>query len=266
MAIPERIVQLPKLPPRPEDAHKGTFGTVLVVAGGPGMSGAAALCGMAALRGGAGLVRLAVPDAVLPLVAAHSPCYMASPLSAWRELAAQASAIVAGPGLGQSEEVRRLVRDLCATGETPLLLDADALNVLGDSAWGSRPAVVTPHPGEFKRLLGRELADREEDAAQFASERRCVVLLKGAGTVVTDGARLYVNGTGNPGMATGGTGDVLAGLIGALLAQGMPAFEAAVLGAHLHGLAGDIAAEHLGHRLIATDLLGSLPAAMRQHG
>ncbi len=271
------LTAVPAQPPRPRDGHKGTFGRVVIVAGSVGMSGAAALAGMAALRGGAGLVQLAVPAAIADIVASHHPCYMvralpADPGPVLAGLIDGASAVVAGPGLGQSDEIAAVVRMLLDAARCPLLLDADALNVLGPwpGAWKGRaaPTVITPHPGEFARLIGGDTravqADRLNLAADFARRESGVVLLKGAGTVVTDGARAFVNTTGNPGMATGGSGDVLSGLIGALLAQGMGAFEAACLGAHLHGLAGDIAARRVGEvALIATDLLDEIPAAFR---
>jgi NAD(P)H-hydrate epimerase len=274
------ITDVPRLPPRARDAHKGSFGKVLVLAGSDGMSGAAVLCGTAALRGGAGLVQLGVPVPIAHLVAAQQPCYMVQgvlwdALPRVLEMARSADVVVAGPGLGRSAEVRALVQALCAEGEIPLVLDADALNVLG--AWPvclrdrAAATVLTPHPAEFARLTGSDTATvqagRLERAAEFAAKQGGVVVLKGAGTVVTDGARAYVNTTGNPGMATGGSGDVLAGLLGALLAQKMPAFEAAVLGAWLHGLAGDLARDRVGEvSLIATDLLDLLPEAFRRLG
>lgn len=277
------VRDVPVLPPRPADAHKGTFGKVLVVAGSRGMAGAAVLAGTAALRGGAGLVQLAVPEGIAAIVAAAQPCYMAAPLpedSAGRlaadatarlaDLAGTADAVVLGPGLGRSPAVRQLIEDFVGRLTQPILLDADALNVLGAEpaclATRQPPLVLTPHPGEFARLSGTETrevqANRLERAIAFARRHHCVLLLKGAGTLITDGVRFHVNTTGNPGMATGGSGDVLSGLIGALLAGGLDPFAAAVLGAHVHGLAGDLARDRLGETaLIATDLLDHLPAA-----
>jgi NAD(P)H-hydrate epimerase len=284
---PILVTTVPGLPARPVDSHKGTFGKVLVVSGSLGMSGAAVLAGSGALRGGAGLVQVAVPEVIGAIVAAGNPCYltMLLPCDGQGRLArvalpqllehvASSSAVVAGPGLGQSEDVRVLVEAMIRESARPLLLDADALNVLG-----ARPEilhqrrgtlVMTPHPGEFARLLGEDTqsvqAHRRESALAFAKTFGLVLVLKGAGTVVTDGRQVYVNTTGNPGMATGGSGDVLTGLVGALLAQGMEGFSAAVLGVYLHGLAGDLAREHLGERLIATDLIDYLPAALVRHG
>ncbi|MFO0844282.1 MAG: NAD(P)H-hydrate dehydratase [Gemmataceae bacterium] len=282
-AAPLVVVDVPKLPPRAADAHKGTFGRVLVVAGSVGLSGAAALAGTAALRGGAGLVQVATPAPVAGLVAAAQPCLMTAWLAADRggrlaqaalpellALADAATAVVVGPGLGQSVALKSMVPALLHHVRRPLVLDADGLNALGRqleplTARGA-PTILTPHPGEFGRLTGRDTkevqADRQGVALEFARRHGVVLVLKGAGTVVTDGGRLYTNTTGNPGMATGGTGDVLAGLLGALLAQGVPPFDAAVMGAYLHGRAGDLARDRLGEvSLIATDLLEHLPAA-----
>jgi NAD(P)H-hydrate epimerase len=279
-----RVTDLPRLPPRPRDANKGTFGRVLVVAGSRGLSGAAILCASAALRGGAGLVRLAVPEGILPIVAAANPCYTLAALpqdpagrlgrSAAAEILEllEANSVAAlGPGLGQSEDIHEiLVRVL--EQDRPLVLDADALNVLAvhphTLAAHKGPVVMTPHPGEFSRLMGKTIAevqaDREDLSLRFAAEHGVVLVLKGQGTVVSDGRRVYVNGTGNPGMATGGTGDVLTGLIAALAAQGLEVFAAAQLGVYLHGLAGDMARDVLGEvSLIATDLLDYLPGAFQ---
>jgi NAD(P)H-hydrate epimerase len=279
------VSAVPPLPPRAPDSHKGDFGRVLIVAGSRGMSGAAVLCSTAALRGGAGLVRAAVPADVLPIVAAGNPCFMTAPLphDADGRLAAEAAAevlrlaaasdvIAAGPGLGQAPAVAAVVRALLARTASPLVLDADALNALAGQTEALRgravPPVLTPHPGEFARLIGRKVsgdpAERQDLAARFAAEHGVVVLLKGHGTVVTDGRRVYVNRTGNPGMATGGSGDVLTGLIAALLGQHLEPFAAAQLGAHLHGLAGDLARDDVGEvSLIATDLIAYLPRTFR---
>jgi len=281
-----RVVdQLPSLPPRAADSHKGDFGRVLIVAGSRGMSGAACLAGVAALRGGAGLVRVATPQGVCSAVAAYEPSYLTYPLpedhdgrlaaAALPELLdlAKANDVVAiGPGIGQSPMVSQTITSLLATLQKPTILDADGINALrGRSepidALGPR-VVVTPHPGEFARLIGTDIetvqAHRTEVAVEFSRRHHNVTVLKGHGTVVTDGESIYVNRTGNPGMATGGTGDVLAGLIAAFTAQGLRPFDAAVLGVHLHGLAGDLAARELGQcALIASDLLRFLPLAIR---
>jgi len=268
---------LPAWPDRPRDAHKGCFGTVLIVAGSPGMSGAAVLAGQAALRGGAGLVKLAVPQEIVPLVAVQQPCFMVQPIEtlAISELLLQTKAdvVVAGPGLGQTAAVRERVEQLLAC-EIPLVLDADALNVLAPvpGAWPHRPAptLLTPHPGEMARLLGCSREQLQDDrlakALGLARRLGCIMILKGAGTIVTNGTVAYINRTGNPGMATGGTGDVLAGLLGALLAQRFAPFEAAVLSVYLHGFAGDLAAERLGEvSMLASDLVEMLPLAIQRY-
>ena len=296
----ERVTALPAVPFRSPEGHKGTYGHALIVAGSRGMSGAASLAGRSALRGGAGLVTVAVPAGIQPIVAGVEAAYMTVglpetsagcfSLRASKPLlqrAEQATAVAIGPGCGNSASVGCLVRELYASLLQPVLVDADGLNVLADdflsgtfSAPG--PRVLTPHPGEFARLLGSDTkwvqSHRAELAAEFAARHNVVLLLKGRQTVISDGRRIAVNTTGNAGMATGGTGDVLTGLIAALLAQGWAPFEAAQLGAHLHGLAGDLAVARLGQLdrgmenspvnstgvrggMISSDLLESLPAA-----
>jgi ADP-dependent NAD(P)H-hydrate dehydratase len=281
------VADVPRLPSRPLDSNKGTFGRVLIVAGSRGMSGAAVLCASAALRGGAGLVRLAVPEGILTIVAAANPCYTSAPLPQDEhgrlaaaalprllELMGDNSVAALGPGLGQSDDLGDTIVSLLEQTTIPLVLDADALNVLVGRLGALRkhrgPVVLTPHPGEFARLLGCDIAavqsHRQELAADFARTHGVVVVLKGYGTVVTDGRRVYVNATGNPGMASGGTGDVLCGLIAALLGQKLETFAAAQLGVYLHGRAGDLARQQLGEvSLIATDLLDFLPRALQQH-
>ena len=281
----ERIGEIPRLSPRPRDSHKGRFGTVLVVAGSRGMAGAAALCGAAALRAGAGLVRIATPAEVQPTVASFEPSYMTYPLPCNEDglidpeparpilerLIAPVDVVAIGPGLGQSAEIRQLLRFLITATDRPLVVDADGLNALvGQTdllAGLKRPVILTPHPGEFARLVGKTVAEvqaeRVREAALLAATAEpLVVVLKGAGTIVSDGRRFFVNTTGNAGMATGGTGDVLTGVIAALLAQKQPAFEAAQIGVFIHGLAGDIARDHHGEvGMIAGDLVDALPDA-----
>ena len=276
----------PRLPPRERDGHKGTYGKVLVVAGSRGLSGAAVLCGRAALRGGAGLVQVATPANVQDVVAIGCPCYTTFGIrmhtdgtfaeGAWAdlvELGRAADVVAVGPGLGRHPCVTATVRAiLTALPDTPIVLDADALNALAPLAddFKNRPAplVFTPHPGEFARLTGQPVPsadERESQAVGFARRVGGVLLLKGAGTVVTDGTRVYRNATGNPGMATGGSGDVLTGLIAALIGQGLSPFDAAALGAWVHGRAGDLAADALGQTsLTATDLLEYIPVVFRE--
>jgi ADP-dependent NAD(P)H-hydrate dehydratase len=281
----EVVTRLPVLRARPADSNKGTFGRVLIVAGSRGMSGAAILCGSGALRGGAGLVYLAVPEEIVPVAASANPCYLTAPLpqdsqgrlaesgeGEFLELTRGKNVIAFGPGLGRGPGIGPLLSALLARTRVPVVLDADGLNALGSDTGPLRhrpaPLVLTPHPGEFARLVGLDIgtvqSQRQELAVRFAAEHQLVLLLKGQGTIVTDGRLVYHNQTGNPGMATGGTGDVLTGLIAALLGQGLEAFGAAQLGAHLHGLAGDLARDDLGEvSLIASDLLSYLPRAFR---
>lgn len=282
---PEIVTQLPVLPPRPPDSNKGSFGKVVIVAGSRGMSGAAVLAGSAALRGGAGLVRVAVPAGILPIVASANPCYLTAPLpedSDGRVSAEAEEPIVqlmdgwdvaaVGPGFGRGPGVASVVHAALRRLTVPLVLDADGLNTLEGNTEPLRqrqaPLVITPHPGEFARLTGKSIAEiqqrRQELAVAFAAENRLILVLKGHRTIVTDGRRFYVNTTGNPGMATGGTGDVLTGLIAALLGQGLEPFAAAQLGVHRHGLAGDLARDQIGEvGMVASDLLTYLPQAAR---
>jgi NAD(P)H-hydrate epimerase len=283
----ETITTLPALPPRPRESHKGTYGRVLIVAGAPGMSGAAVLAGLGALRGGAGLVQVATPRSVQAVVAAGNPCYLTAGLPESTEgtlalaavpmiveLMAKADVLALGPGLGQSAEITQLVATLLQQITKPIVLDADGLNalakILATPAWQPRtaPLICTPHPGEFARLLPKPPAtvtDRESQATYFAKTHHLLLVLKGHQTLVTDGQQFYRNTTGNPGMATGGTGDVLTGLIAALLGQKMAPFAAAQLGVYLHGLAGDLAAAELGEiSLTALDIAQWLPEALQQ--
>jgi NAD(P)H-hydrate epimerase len=278
---------LPRLAPRVATGHKGDYGRVLLLGGSRGMSGAIALAGMAALRSGAGLVTLGVPDPCLETVAAWEPCCMTVPLpsdAAGRfaasaaprllELAERATAVGCGPGWGQHPGLVSLARTLYTSLRQPLVVDADALNALAQSpdALGGAggPRIITPHPGEFRRLTGvaeHAAAPQQARAIDLAGQQGIVVVLKGHRTLVTDGQRTARNETGNPGMATGGAGDVLTGVITALLGQGVHAWEAARLGVYAHGLAGDLAAQQqtqLG--MTARDLVQYLPAAWQALG
>lgn len=280
------ITSLPALPERPASGHKGTFGRVLIVAGSRGMSGAAALSGLGALRGGAGLVYVAVPDAILPIVASIEPSYLTVPLpsddegrathgvkAAIHERIDDMDAVAIGPGLGRSDTLDDLVAWDFMKIEQPVVFDADALNAIADHPEvlgrhaGSR--ILTPHPGEFARLTKTSIeeveANRRDLAIEFAARHGIVLVLKGAGTIITDGDRIAVNTTGNSGLATGGTGDVLTGLVTALLAQRLEPFDAARLGVHLHGLGADLAAAELTEAaMIASDLPRYLPRAWRE--
>jgi len=262
---PAVVREIPALPRRDAAAHKGTFGTVRVFAGSPGMLGAAILCARAALRGGAGLVQVSLPASLAVGFAVAVPGATTLPRRVTPSLLRGATAVVVGPGLGQADASRTLVRAILRTATVPVVLDADGLNLVAPArrALSAAPTVATPHPGEAARLLGwpRDRVQEDRDGAVAALAEVCggVAVLKGAGTKVCDGARLFTNTTGNPGMATGGSGDVLAGLIGALLAQGMAPFDAAVLGVHAHGRAGDVVAGRTSQTgLIAEDLPDAL--------
>jgi len=284
--LPEHVHKLPTLPARARDAHKGDFGRVLIVAGSPGMTGAGCMAALAAQRAGAGLVTLALPASLNPVAEIKLTSAMSRPLpepegpilgqaaaACVLEWADEFDAVALGPGVGRAgptqEAMRRLVRSL----PRPTVVDADALNALASdaSALSDAPAprLLTPHPGEMARLMGSRDAcevqrDRVAAAAGFAREHGVLVALKGAGTVVTDGRRVYVNPTGNPGMATGGTGDVLTGMAAGLLCQGLEPFEVLQLAVFVHGLAGDMAARATGElSMTAEDLLECLPGAFR---
>ncbi len=281
------IREIPILSARPLEGHKGTFGRVLVVAGSVGMTGAAALVGRAALRAGAGLVRVATATSALPIVAALEPSYTTLPLAEDSEGRIAAKAVNAilnaaqendvtaiGPGLGQSTGLCTVVEALLQQEGLRLLIDGDGLNNLSKLVgWPKRhkaDLVLTPHPGEMQRLWSGLFHEdmphgRQEAAVRAAHSTHAVVALKGAGTVVTDGERVYLNTTGNPGMATAGSGDVLTGVIAALMGQGLSNLDATVLGVHVHGLAGDLAAGRLGQiSLMATDIIDALPEAFKR--
>ncbi len=278
---------LPGLPARPEDAHKGALGRVAVVGGSLRMPGAVALAGEAALRAGAGIVEIALPapaqalavpllrEAIwLPLPADADGFVDASAVEELGTALEAAQAVAVGPGWGTWPGAAACLERLVAV-DRPLVMDADALNlVAADPALAGRvrdrfdATVITPHPGEAGRLLCVETSaiqeDREAAAAALADRHGCVAVLKGAGTLVSDGQRTERVATGNPGMATAGSGDVLTGVVAAFAARGLDPFDAAWLAAHVHGLAGDLAAAGTGREsLVAGDLLAELPRAMR---
>ena len=254
------------LPERKRSAHKGTFGHLLIIAGAEGYTGAPVLCAHAAARSGVGLVTLAVPRNIYEIVASNCPPeVMPVPLDRLPALE-NFTAVAIGPGLGRAPETKKFIRDFVAKLKLPVVADADALDAIT-----LRPGLVlTPHPGEMARLTGKTVtevqANRWEIAQQFARVHDVTLALKGAGTVVTDkSGKLWINSTGNPGMAKGGMGDALTGIIGALLAQGLPALEATKAGVFLHGHAGDIAAERTGQiALLATDLIAVLGTAQEK--
>ncbi len=303
---PRIVSDVPQLAPRRPEAHKGDAGRVAIVAGSPGMSGAAILCGLGALRGGAGLVRVFTPASIQPVVAVAEPCLMTVALDqstpdthhgekhrSAEEVFAWADVRAIGPGLGQGgESAARLYAAIAGT-RVPLVLDADALNILAqdgleklrqvadDPPWWrdealsiGAPVVVTPHPGEMARLreaagLSALAGDDDETRIQIAHEYAVltgdIVVLKGHRTVVCTAGTAYVNTTGNPGMATGGMGDVLTGLIAALIAQGLPPFDAARLGVWAHGRAADMLAEEIGpFGYLAREVADALPRVWQQ--
>ncbi len=279
------------MPHRPEDGHKGSFGHLLILAGSRGFTGAAKLACDAAARSGVGLVTAGVPAPLANIIAAalYEPMVLPLPATDDETIAfsaresilrflADKSALAIGPGLSRRPDTARLARALFAESRVPMAVDADALNALADhrerliarnGAEERVGAVFTPHPGEMARLTGLEVRriqdNREETALEYARLWRVVVVLKGAGTVVAapDG-RLRRCPTGNNGMASGGSGDVLTGIIGALLAQGVTPYNAACIGVYAHGLAGDAAArEKTPRALIARDIIDALPEAWR---
>lgn len=284
----ELIETLPTLPPRANDAHKGTFGKICIAAGSTGFAGAAALAGKAALRSGAGLVRIACPQSTLTTIASMEPAYTTISLSedasgkmskkALSKLLAaieKNDCLAFGPGVGQSNDLKAILIRLLDEENLHIVIDADGLNNLSTiNNWPGiikAKTILTPHPGEMKRLwqeIMREPIpdDRTTQAVTIAEKANAVVVLKGAGTVVTNGKKVYVNKTGNPGMATAGSGDVLTGIITALAGQGLNNLDAAILGVYIHGLAGDIAAQKLGQiSLTATDIINALPQAFIKH-
>ena len=274
----------PLFAPRASDGNKGRYGHVLIVAGSRGKAGAAAMAGLAALRVGAGLVTVAAPESLVPVVAAMCPEIMMEALpetsagaialpAAERilELASTRTVTAIGPGIGTSHETREVVRRVFAESDRPLFVDADGLNCLAGTDWrGGAVRVLTPHPGEMSRLTGRDIStvqrDRIGSARALAFERNVCVILKGEGTAVAwPGGDVWINPTGTPALATGGTGDILTGMLAGLAAQFPSDLGRAVAGAvFLHGRAGELAARQLGEQpVIATDLLRHLAEGIR---
>ena len=281
MRLPSQLLQ------RKPDSHKGDFGHIFILAGSARLTGAAVLCAEAALRSGAGLVTLGIPCGLASAIIKIKPIEaMILPLGETREkslsLAAfqkikdfvkQIDVLVVGPGVSQNKSTQALVRKVVAKINKPLVIDADGLNALTGHLkilQGNRLAILTPHPGEMSRLLGASIkkvqAKRKEVAKKFANEHNCTVVLKGHKTIVASPeGRIYENNTGNPGMATAGSGDVLSGMIAAFLGQGLNAFLAAKYAVYLHGLAGDLAAEEKTQiSLIASDITAKIPEAIKR--
>ena len=268
------------LPDRKADSHKGDYGKILLLCGSRGYTGAAALAAMGALRSGAGLVYLAVPESiyaieacklteaiVLPLPDEGGKLALAA-LPEIRRLLPKMDAVLIGCGLGQSEGTRAVLETVLWEFSGPVVVDADGINLLAKHMDILRerhaPTILTPHAGEFVRIGGDNKADRVSETLRFAMKYGCILLLKGHETVISDGKETYVNQTGNPGMAVGGSGDVLAGIIVSLLGQGIEPLKAAACGAWLHGKAGDICAEKIGqYGMLPTDLVEVLPRLLK---
>ena len=268
------------LPDRKADSHKGDYGKILLLCGSRGYTGAAALAAMGALRSGAGLVYLAVPESiyaieacklteaiVLPLPDEGGTIAM-SALPEIRRLLPKMDAVLIGCGLGQSEGTRAVLETVLREFSGPVVVDADGINLLAKHMDILRErhasTILTPHAGEFVRIGGDNKADRVAETQRFAGEYGCILLLKGHETVISDGKETYVNQTGNPGMAVGGSGDVLSGIIVSLLGQGIEPLKAAACGAWLHGKAGDICAEKIGqYGMLPTDLVEVLPRLLK---
>lgn len=270
------------LPHRDRLAHKGNFGRVLILGGSVGYTGAPRLAANAALRCGSGLIHVGVPDAVYPIVATGLTEPMPFPLpSDGKRLVSQAleeilpllqrcDACLLGVGMGTSAQTQALVLELLHHSKIPLVVDADGINVLSGHIDVLRetacPVILTPHDGEFARLGGQMDAARLDATAQLARETGKIILRKGHRTVITDGHRFCINHTGNPGMATGGSGDVLGGILVSLLGQGLPPLEAAAAGAFIHGLAGDLCAETIGeYGMTPSDMIQAVAQILREH-
>lgn len=274
----EQILRM--LPDRDPYGHKGTFGKVLLLCGSRGFTGAAYLAAMGALRTGAGLVFLGVPASIYEIEAVklNEPVVFPLPdecgklsINAMEDIKkrlTQMDAVLIGCGLGQSAGTLEAVKTVLQYAACPVVLDADGINVLAQHRHVLRgrtyPTIITPHDGEFLRFGGILGENRMESAAAFSREWNCIVLLKGHRTCITDGSRGYINHTGNPGMAVGGSGDVLAGMIVSLLGQGLPPLEASACGAWLHGAAGDLCAEEIGqYGMLPTDMLVRIPRLIK---
>jgi len=293
------MIQIKKLPvftPRINDTHKGSYGRVLVLAGSPGMTGAAYLCSKAALRSGSGIVTLGIPESLNPVMETKLTCVMTHPLPETKastlsnkgrkeilKLCESHDVVALGPGLSQQPETKDLILWLIKTIALTMVIDADGINALADNVKilhnVKKNVILTPHPGEMSRLTGHGSAkdvqkERLNTAAQFVQsiqeklgdEKKIVLVLKGDKTIVADYGKAYVNRTGNPGMATAGAGDVLTGIIVSLIGQGFDVFDASQLGVYIHGLAGDIAAKKKGEvSMIASDIIDCLPDAFIKH-
>ena len=274
----EQVLKI--LPDRDPWGHKGSFGRVLLICGSRGYTGAAYLSAMGALRSGAGLVFLGVPESIYAIEAVKLNEPVVFPLDDCDGMAAKESipsilqrlprmdAVLIGCGLGISADTQAVVKAVLEAAQCPVIVDADGITLLKEHKDIVRgrtyPTILTPHDGEFLRVGGFLEEDRMSSAAKFAEDWNCIVLLKGHRTCITDGRIHYRNCTGNPGMAVGGSGDVLAGIIAGLLGQGIPALDAAACGAWLHGAAGDLCAAQMGqYGMLPTDMLNVLPRLLK---
>ena len=267
------------LPDRAVDAHKGDFGKILLLCGSKGYTGAAYLAAQACLRSGAGLVFFGVPESIYQIEALklneaivfslpdEDGKLSAAAIPEILERLPKMDAVLIGPGLGQSEGAFQVVKKVLECAACPVVLDADGINVMGAHKdilrERTNATILTPHAGEFARL-GGDAGQRIAAAEAMAKDLGCILLLKGHGTVITDGTNTYINPTGNPGMAVGGSGDVLAGIIAALLGQGIEPLQAAACGAWIHGAAGDICAAEIGqYGMLPTDMVNVLPRLLK---
>ena len=268
------------LPDRVKTAHKGDYGKILLLCGSRGYTGAASLAAMGALRTGAGLVYLGVPACIyaieatkllepvvfpLPDVDGKISAAAAGELS---EFLDKADAVLIGPGLGRSTDTESLLITVFENYNGPVVVDADGIYLLRNHIDILRgracPVILTPHEGEFTHLIKKQITNRTDVAVQAAKELQCIIVLKGCKTVITDGETVYINPTGNPGMAVGGSGDVLAGMITALIGQGLPPLQAAAAGAWIHGAAGDICSEKVGiYGMLPSDMLDVIPRLLK---
>ncbi|MBI5144171.1 MAG: NAD(P)H-hydrate dehydratase [Candidatus Omnitrophica bacterium] len=284
ISVQEILANFPKRSP---DSHKGDFGHVLVIAGSSGYTGAAYLTSQAAIRSGSGLVTLAIGKSLYQVMATkltevmvrvffETKDYSLS-LLAERDLVnfgERCDAIAIGPGISQNKETQNLIRNLVTKFTKPIILDADGINAFAGHLDMLKKAqaqlILTPHPGEMARLVAKDIEevkkDRNDIALKFANEYNTVLVLKGHNTIVANPkGEFYINETGNPGMATGGVGDILTGIIASFVGQGLDAYTASVLGVYFHGLAGDLALKEKGAlSLIATDLLNKLPEVLKK--
>lgn len=284
LELPEVQEMWQLLPERPGDSHKGTFGRVFVLAGSKGMTGAAALTAMSALKIGAGLVRLGIPESLNSILEEKVTEVITVPLPetpegtiggrALKEIVREiekSSVLAIGPGLSTHPETKELIKKLIPKIGIPVVIDADGVNnlTLNDIKKIKAPTVITPHPGELSRLAGLTINQiqqaRVDKAFQFAKQLEVTFVLKGAPTIIADAQKGYLNPTGNSGLASGGSGDVLTGMIAGLLAQGLTPIDAARLGVYLHGLAADVASEELTeYSLIASDVMNAIPDAIKR--